>query len=187
MTVNDLVQRTLARSPLIAAATFFALVLAFLLFAWTEAADLIERHGDVSAASEILARLQGHPTPNRRAAPGADAAQSGSAFLEGATVTVAGAALLQRISDAVARVKGNVLSSQVDLQGSQSKSGFIDVVVNCEVEQQALQRLLYDIEAGMPFLFVDQFVAQAPVASASGGQGRMRVLLSVSGQWKGRR
>jgi general secretion pathway protein M len=187
MTFNDLMQKTLARSPLIAAASFFAIVLAFLVFAWTEIADLVERNGDVRAASEILERLQGRQPVNRRALPGAEAAQSGSAFLEGATVTVAGAALLQRVSDAIAHVKGNVLSSQVDLQGPQSKSGFIDVIVSCEVEQQALQRLLYDLEAGMPFLFVDQFVAQAPVASASGGEGRMRVLLSVSGQWKGSR
>jgi len=187
MTLNDLVQKTLARSPLIACATFFALILALFVFAWSEIADLIERNGDVQAASEMLERLQGHPAANRRAASVAEAAQSGSAFLEGATLTVAGAALLQRVSDAVARVQGSVLSSQVDLQGSQSKSGFIDVVVSCEVEQQALQRLLYDLEAGMPFLFVDQFVAQAPVASAGGGEGRMRVLLSVSGQWKGGR
>jgi len=186
MTLNDLVQKTLARSPLIAAASFLAVVSALFAFAWTDIADLIERNGDIQAASEMLERLHGRPAV-KRAATGADAAQSGSAFLEGATVTVAGAALLQRVSDAIARVKGNVLSSQVDLQGSQSKNGFIDVVVSCEVEQQALQRLLYDLEAGMPFLFVDQFVAQAPVASASGGEGRMRVLLSVSGQWKGSR
>jgi general secretion pathway protein M len=187
MTLNGLVQKTLARSPLVATASFAAIVLALFAFAWTEVADLLERNGDVRAASEILERLHGRPAVNRRAGPGADAAQSGSAFLEGASVTVAGAALLQRVSDAISRVKGNVLSSQVDLQGSQSKSGFIDVIVSCEVEQQALQRLLYDLEAGMPYLFVDQFVAQAPVASASGGEGRMRVLLSVSGQWKGGR
>jgi general secretion pathway protein M len=186
MTLNDVVQKTLARSPTIASATFFAVVLAFLFLTWTEVADLIERDGDVRSAGEILARLQGHRI-NHRAMPGAEAAQSGSAFLEGGTVTVAGAALLQRVSDAVARVKGNVLSSQVELQGSRAKNGFIDVIISCEVEQQALQRLLYDLEAGMPYLFVDQFVAQAPVESASGGPGRMRVLLSVSGQWKGSR
>jgi general secretion pathway protein M len=187
MTLNDLVHKTLARSPMIATATFFSIVLAFLAFTWSEIADLIERDGDVRAASEILERLQGRQAVRRGAAPDSEALQSGSAFLEGATVTVAGAALLQRVSDAIARVKGDVLSSQVELQGSQSKSGFIDVIVSCELEQQALQRLLYDIEAGMPFLFVDQFVAQAPVASASGGEGRMRVLLSVSGQWQGNR
>jgi general secretion pathway protein M len=185
MTLSDLVQKSLARSPLIACASFFVLIVALIFFAWSGIADLIERNGDVRAASELLERLQGHPAGGGRAAPAAAPGQSGSAFLEGATVTVAGAALLQRVSDAIAHVKGNVLSSQVDLQGSHSKNGFIDVIVSFEVEQQALQRLLYDLEAGMPFLFVDQFVAQAPVASASGGEGRMRILLSVSGQWKG--
>jgi general secretion pathway protein N len=86
---------------------------------------------------------------------------SGSPVLEGATVTVAGAALLRRVSEAVTRVDGNVLSSQVDLQGAQAKSGLIAVIISCEVDQPALQRLLYDLEAGMPFLFIDQLSAQA--------------------------
>ncbi|OYW16018.1 MAG: hypothetical protein B7Z39_03085, partial [Novosphingobium sp. 12-64-8] len=49
----------------------------------------------------------------------------GSPFLEGATASVAGAALLQRLTSATKRMKGNTLSSQVDLQGPLSKTGFI--------------------------------------------------------------
>ena len=107
----------------------------------------------------------------------------GSPFLEGQTVTVAGAALLQRVADAVTRFGGNVLSSQVELQGTQAKDGYISLIASCEIDQTALQRLLYDVEAGMPFLFIDQLVAQAPAAAGEGG--RMRVLLSVSGLWPG--
>src|SRR6202030_4628593 len=83
-------------------------------------------------------------------------APSGSAFLEGATVTVAGAALLQRVAGAVTKLGGNVLSSQLDLQGTQSKAGFVSIVASCEIDQPALQPLIYDLEAGMPFLFVEQ-------------------------------
>jgi len=100
-------------------------------------------------------------------------------------VTVAGAALLQRVAGAVARVGGNVLSSQVDVQGEQSKEGFVSVVASCQVDQTALQQLLYDLEVGMPFLFIDQLVAQAPLPSTEPGAGRMRVTLAVSGQWGG--
>ena len=56
--------------------------------------------------------------------------------------------------------------------------------------QPQLQQLLYDLEAGMPFLFVEQLVAQAPQGVAGGGGvtgtegGRLRVLLGVSGQWQ---
>jgi general secretion pathway protein M len=100
-------------------------------------------------------------------------------------VTVAGANLLQRVAGAVTRFGGNILSSQVDLQGAQSKEGFVKVSVDCDVDQPSLQQLLYDLEAGMPFLFVDQLVAQAPETGTGALRGRMRVSILVSGQWQG--
>jgi general secretion pathway protein M len=110
---------------------------------------------------------------------------TGSPVLEGPTVTVAGAVLMQRVAGAITRAGGNILSSQVDLQGNQAKDGFVAVSVNCEVEQPALQKLLYDLEAGMPLLFVDQLVAEAPEGVAGAAGGKIRVLISVSGQWQG--
>jgi general secretion pathway protein M len=100
-------------------------------------------------------------------------------------VTIGGANLLQRVAGSVARFGGNILYTQVDLQGTQSKDGFVSVTVSCEVEQPALQQLLYDLEAGMPFLFVDQLVAQGPAVPGTTPEGKLRVLISVSGQWQG--
>jgi general secretion pathway protein M len=57
------------------------------------------------------------------------------------------------------------------------------MIASCEIEQAQLQQLLYDLEAGMPFLFVDQLVIQTPVAES--GSGKLRILLAVSGQWRG--
>ena len=54
-----------------------------------------------------------------------------------------------------------------------------------EVSQSSLQPLLYDVEAGMPFLFIDQLVVQAPSSFGTSTEGKLRVLLTVSGQWKG--
>jgi general secretion pathway protein M len=110
---------------------------------------------------------------------------AGSPFVEGQTVTVAGAALLQSVAGTVTRFGGNVLSSQVELQGPQAKEGFLSLIAISEIDQPALQQLLYEIEAGMPFLFIDQLVVQAPQTAAAGQGGRMRVLMSVSGQWQG--
>ena len=96
-------------------------------------------------------------------------------------MTVAGAALLQRVATAVTKAGGNVLSSQLDVQGLHAKAGFVSMVANCELDQSALQSLLYDLEAGMPFLFIDQLDIQV----ASAGDGKLRFLLGVSGQWQG--
>jgi uncharacterized protein len=56
-------------------------------------------------------------------------------------------------------------------------------------EQPSLQKLLYDLEAGMPFLFVDQLDVQVSLTTAmnESGSGRIRVVLGVSGQWQGNR
>jgi general secretion pathway protein M len=179
------VQRMIERRPIAAVAAFVLLLLAFLIVAVTAAADILDRRNDLNAASEMLARLRGRSPASQPVDH--ELVPSGSPVLEGATVTVAGAALLRRVSEAVARIDGNVLSSQVDLQGAQAKSGLIAVVISCEVEQPALQRLLYDLEAGMPFLFIDQLSAQAPVATTAGTEGRMRIVLAVSSKWKGAR
>ena len=71
----------------------------------------------------------------------------------------------------------------MELEKAESKDGWIGLVVTCEIEPGSLQQLLYDLEAGMPFLFIDQLVVQSPVAAVEGG--RMRILLSVSGLWGG--
>ena len=115
----------------------------------------------------------------------AGAVPAGSPFLGGETITVGGAALLQRVAGAITRVGGSVQSSQVDLQGPKSKDGFITLLISCELEQANLQKLLYDLEAGMPFLFVDQLVVQGLQESTVAGNARMRILVAVTGQWKG--
>jgi general secretion pathway protein M len=89
------------------------------------------------------------------------------------------------VSGAVTKFGGNVLSTQLDLQGSQSKAGFISMIASCEIDQSEVQKLLYDLEAGMPFLFIDQLVVQPPLTSSGPGGGRLRLLLAVSGQWSG--
>jgi len=184
MSKNTILERFLARFSWGAALVYLALVVAFVAATWSAIADLLDRRAEVAAARDILEQVQGRK-PSARGLAGSAGMPTGSPFLEGPTVTVAGAALLQRVAGAVAKVGGNILSSQVELQGTRSKAGFIGVLASCEVEQSALQQLLYDIEAGMPFLFVDQLVVQAPVASATSKEGRMRILLAVSGQWQG--
>ncbi len=185
MSATHTIDRYLARFPSMAALGYLALVGVLLTVVWLAVSDISERYQAVDAAADVLAQLEGR----RVARPGEVTAQGtapvGSPFLEGQTVTVAGAALLQRVADAITRSGGNVLSSQVELDGTQSKNGFVSLIASCELEQSNLQQLLYDLEAGMPFLFVDQLVVQAPAAVAE--TGRMRVLLAVSGQWQGRK
>jgi general secretion pathway protein M len=187
MKANHPVDRYLARYPGAATLTYGLVLVVLLLVAWSALADVYGRYLDYAAAGDLLDQIEGRkPMPGGGGAR-ADSAPTGSPFLEGPTVTVAGASLQQRVAGAVTKVGGNVLSSQVDLEGSKAKQGYVSLVASCEVDQPALQQLLYDLEAGMPFLFVDQLVVQAPQTGTGEEATRMRVLLGVSGQWQGAR
>jgi general secretion pathway protein M len=179
------IDRYLARYPGGATLAYGLVLVAFLFIAWSTLTGLYNRYTAYAAASELLDQMEGRKPMPGGVKAGAEAAPAGSPFLEGPTVTVAGAALQQRVTGAVTKVGGNVLSSQVDLEGSKAKQGYVSLVASCEVDQPALQQLLYDLEAGMPFLFVDQLVVQAPQTGTAEENGRMRVLLGVSGQWQG--
>jgi general secretion pathway protein M len=179
------IDRLFARAPWIALLGYLALVICLGFVSWVSLEDLQERYAARDSAQALLDQIEGRGRPGARA-PVAPAGMPGSPFIEGQTVTVAGAALQQRIGSAVKAVAGNVLSSQVDLQGLDAKKGFVSLTASCEVDQPALQQLLYDLEAGMPFLFLDQLTVQAPQATGA-DTARMRVLIGVSGQWQGTR
>jgi general secretion pathway protein M len=175
------VRKYLIASPITAAIAYAVVVLVLAATIVSSVVDILSQRAAVAASAEMLEQLEGRkPMKSRSAEAGMP---SGSPFLEGATVTVAGAALLQRVAGAVTKLGGNVLSSQLDVQGTQAKAGFVSMITSCELDQPAMQPLIYDLEAGMPFLFIDQLSVQAPTTSS--GEGKLRILLAVSGQWQG--
>ena len=178
-------RKAVTTSPILSAAIYVGFVVVLLFIVVTSITDVFDQRSEVSAASAMLEQLEGRRPAALGGSPGDVTMPSGSAYLEGATVTVAGAALLQRVAGAVVKFGGNVLSTQLDLQGSQTRAGFLSMIASCEIDQPQLQQLLYDLEAGMPFLFVDQLVVQTPLTASGSGSGRLRVLIAVSGQWRG--
>lgn len=182
---GNAVTRLLTGSPLIAVTLYFAIAGGLLLMAGLSIADIISHRQALAQTSDLLDQLRGRKGGAKNAAA-LMAEHPGTPFLEGPTVTVAGANLLQRVAAAVGDVGGSVQSSQVDVSGAQTQDGFVGLVVSCELEQPALQKLLYDLEAGMPFLFIDQLDVQVPqtTATSEAGAGRVRVILGVSGQWQ---
>jgi general secretion pathway protein M len=178
-------RKTLTASPIAAAAAYAGLVVVLLFMVVSSIADVLGQRAEVASSATMLEQLEDRRPPAARGSPGNATMPSGSAFLEGATVTIAGATLLQRVAASVTKFRGNVLSSQVELQGTQSKSGFLSMIASCEIDQPELQPLLYELEAGMPFLFIDQLVVQTANASFGSGNGKLRILLAASGQWRG--
>lgn len=166
-----------------AALAYVAALAALCAIAFWLIAGLLDQSAQVDLAQATLAQLDGRLT-HAAGAQGADAQATQSPFLDGQTITVAGAALQRRIETAAAQAGGVVVSSQVELDGPRAKDGFITVTSSLELAQDKVQPFLYDLEAGMPFLFVDTLSVQAPEASGETDKTRMRVSVGVTGQWR---
>ncbi len=184
MTSEPSFVRSLGSSRLVAVVVYATLIPLFAATIWVSVASTLDARHALGESEDLLDQLRDRRTLVNR--PGDGLERTGSPFLEGPTVTVAGASLLQRIGAAVTKVGGTMQSSQVDVDGVQAKDGFVGLLMSLEVDQPALQRLIYDIEAGMPFLYIDQLDVQMPQASAANeaAPGRLRVVLGVSGQWR---
>jgi general secretion pathway protein M len=175
------IDRYLARYPALAAGVYLMALIGLCFSALLVLLNTYESYQSRDRSSEKLSRIRDRIQLSTRSDHlTGDAWPSGSPFLEGQTVTIAGASLLQRITEAIVKAGGSVESSEISAQEEPSKNGYLKGVAVFEIEQPALQTFLYDIEAGTPFLFVDELVVTAP---STNNLGRTRVLVQVSGRW----
>jgi len=183
MMPTDSIVRLLSRFPRLPALSYAVLIVALCLTTPLLLLDLLEKFIARRTSAELLAELQTRAQVSSMDPGSGQPGPAGSSFLEGPTVTVASAALLQRITSAIGQVGGNVISSEVEQQGPLSKDGYVSVTATCELEYTALQQLLYDLEAGMPFLFIDHVLVQGLTPTSE--EGRIRLVLGLSGLWSG--
>ncbi|HEY5204388.1 MAG TPA: type II secretion system protein GspM [Roseiarcus sp.] len=163
---------------------YVGVVIALLSISLLLVADLSDKAAELAAVQKRLDQLSERPQPNQSASIGSNAGVNGSPFLNGQTITIAGAALQQRLEAAIAKADGVLMSSEVDLEGPDAKNGFVGLTANMEVSEPAVQTILYDIEAGMPFLVVDKVSIQSPEVFGEPETGRTRMTIGVVGQWR---
>lgn len=146
--------------------------------------DLWSRGSANATEQERLDQLTEHARTMPPGSAASDPSVSGSPFLDARTITIAGATLEQRVGEAITKAGGDLISSQVELDGPEAKNGFVTLNATVEVAQPAVQTILYDIEAGMPYLFIGKLSIQSPEDFGEPESGRMRISISVMGQWR---
>ena len=170
------------RKTALATLAYAAAIAALLAIGFGACATLWQSWTDYSSAAANHEHLRAH-----KALAGMHFTKqppAGSAYIEGQTATVAGAALQQRIGAIVSEAGGAVVSSEIDLRAAGADNGRIALVVSCDLDQNALQRTLYEIEAGMPVLTMDRLTAQTAPGDEKSPAPRLRAQLAISGQWR---
>ena len=165
----------------LAAFGVFALVALALAGALWTALSLRDAQASVADLGEQLAALQ--VREKRLPAPAARDLAASPSF-EAQTFTQAGAALQQRVETAIGAAKGRLGSSKVDIE-SRGTERWITLAAELTIAEPDLQILLFDLETGRPYLFVEALEAKAPEVETASGS--VSVFLTVSGQWGGSR
>jgi general secretion pathway protein M len=91
-------------------------------------------------------------------------------YLEGQNETMIAATLQDRLKAAVMQAGGQLKSTQVLSSAENAKSRRIAVRANTALSLAALQRVLYELESGSPYLFVDNLAVRPNVSPRAGGQ-----------------
>jgi general secretion pathway protein M len=117
----------IGRRQALAVVAYGGVVIALLAVSLLLVADLRDKAAEVAAAQMRLDQLSERSQPSLLASSASNAGVSGSPFLDGKTITIAGAALQQRIEAAVAKANGLLTSSQLQLDGPDAKNGFINL------------------------------------------------------------
>jgi general secretion pathway protein M len=172
----------LGRSPLIAAVLYLAAVGLFVMTAALATLSITDHIRGLQETSDQLEQLRSREGRT----PPVQAGEEADPFLEGPTLTVASAALQQWVNAAIVGAGGAVQSSQVDITTG-GKDGIVSLLINFELDQPALQKLLFNLETGSPLLFIDQIDVQTPQSGLASDDraGLLKVSLDLSGRWRG--
>jgi general secretion pathway protein M len=169
------------------------LLLVVLALAWSIlAAPLLAAHGDALGTIERL-----RPVIERGRASVHDTAalrielqrlkqrpHATGGLLAGTNEPIAAAQLQERLKTAVDHVSGDLRSTQVLQARDDGAFRRVTVKAQLSVDLPALQHVVYELEAAMPYLFLDDVeIAQRPAARGSqpGDDPLLDVSLELSG------
>ena len=155
-------------------------VLGFSLQARSDAAQ------ELDARSEVLSQLEAHLKARNDARPKSGAVAPAGAFLTAQTQGLAGAQLEAYLQQTAAAQRATVISSGVDPTRHDDRPDSIRLQVTLEMNLKALQAMLYQLESGTPYVFVDSLTVQIPGTGAQRAveDPLLRVTLGLRAIWQ---
>jgi len=154
---------------------------ALTLAARADAAD------ELAERRNVLERLEARVRPPGEAGqPSKAATAPAEAFLAATTPGLAAAELeayVARLADRNAAL----VSFGTQAAAGEEAAGVVRIEASLDISLLALQGLLYQLESGTPYVFVDSMTVRSPtVAVGASGQEALRVTLGLHALWRRR-
>ena len=154
-------------------------VLGFSLQARFDAAQELDTRS--KALSQLEARLAA-----RNARPKSEAVAPAAAFLSAPTQGLAGAQFEAYLQQMAATQHATVISSGIDPTRHEDRPDAIRLQATLDMTLEGLQRMLYQLESGTPYVFVDSLSVQVPGSRAQRAveDPLLRVTLGLRAIWQ---
>jgi hypothetical protein len=165
--------------------------LALLLIACTAGVGLslksrLDAAQDLSDKQDLLARLEARAKsrPDQHAAATPTAAPP-EAFLDAPTAGLASAGLQAHVAR-LAEAHATLVSFGVQNSTSEDAADAVRIEASMDIGLRELQVLLYDLESGTPYVFVELMTVRTttPVGEAATEDPQLRVTLGLRALWR---
>ena len=133
--------------------------------------------------SQLTARARSAADARARTTTAAPAA----AYLDAGTTGLAAAQLQAYLSQVAAAQQAIVISYGVEPARREDSPDAIRVQATLEVNQKSVQGLLYQLESGTPYVFVDSLAVQTPSTTDQRGaqeDPKLRLTLNLRALWR---
>lgn len=137
----------------------------------------------VRLRSETVASLRERLSAFTKDGEGDQPSDAGNPYLPGETPAIAGATLQRIVADTVAGAGGRLAESEIMPASAEADPGRVNLRVAFEADIIGLQRVLFELETGVPILMLDSIsVLSAKTTGQGNSQGPMlRVVMRVGG------
>jgi general secretion pathway protein M len=136
--------------------------------------------------SEVFSRLTAHAAARNEARPKLGAVAPAAAFLSAPTPGLAGAELQAYVQHVADSQHATLISSGIEPAMHEDRSDSIRLQAALDMNLGPLQAILYQLESGTPYVFVDSLTVQVP---GDGSQRAvedplLRVTLGLRAVWR---
>jgi general secretion pathway protein M len=157
-----------------------ASLMAWSLAARSEAVQELSDRMDVLARLETAARAKGGthgPLLQAKAPP--------AAFLDGPTLGLASAALETYVTQ-LAGHHATLVSFAVQTGPAADRGDAVRIEASMDISQRALQSLLYELESGTPYVFIESMTVRPSAGAAQSGapDPLLRATLGLRALWR---
>jgi general secretion pathway protein M len=178
--------RKLTHEQTIALAAFAAFVIICAgLMTWSLEARS-EAAQELTDRQDVLARLEAGARAKRGAhGPIVQAKAPAAAFLDAPTLGLASAALEAHVTQ-LAGHHATLVSFAVQSTSAADRRDAVRIEASMDVSQRALQSLLYELESGTPYVFIESMTLRptAATAQSSAPDPLLRATLSLRALWR---